>query len=97
MSERISPLRQRMIEDMTIRNLSPVTLRVLVHWQGGQHTEISANAKRASIGTPILRTGMFCFKGTVSRRVCGRCLGRLAERPGQKRGRPRKPSPSRCA
>jgi len=31
MSERISPLRQRMIEDMTIRNLSPATQRSYIH------------------------------------------------------------------
>ena len=31
MSERISPLRRRMIEDMTIRNLSPATQRSYIH------------------------------------------------------------------
>jgi len=31
MSERISPLRRRMIEDMTIRNLSPTTQRSYIH------------------------------------------------------------------
>ena len=31
MSERISPLRQRMTEDMTIRNLSPETQRSYIH------------------------------------------------------------------
>ena len=28
----ISPLRQRMIDDMTIRNLSPTTQASYVHW-----------------------------------------------------------------
>ena len=31
MSERISPLRRRMIEGMTIRNLSPATQRSYIH------------------------------------------------------------------
>ena len=31
MTERINPLRRRLIEDMTVRNLSPVTQRCYVH------------------------------------------------------------------
>jgi integrase/recombinase XerD len=31
----VSPLRRRMIEDMTIRNLSPMTQRSYIHAVGG--------------------------------------------------------------
>ena len=44
----VSPLRRRMIEDMTVRNLSPATQRSYVH----------AVAKFSRFFRPLARTGL---------------------------------------